>query len=67
MRWKPTNLFFGVGVVGDIDELSHIWRVDLLILRSDEHAGGADQLKLGSLDRHVTEEPADIKINLKTR
>ena len=56
----PEDLPLVVGVVSDVDELPDIWRVDLLVLGSNEHAGGADQLELGPLDRHVGEEPVDV-------
>ena len=56
----PQHLTLVVGVVSDVDELPHVRRVDLLVLAGDEHGGGAHQLQLGSLDRHVGEEPVDV-------
>ena len=56
----PEDLPLVVGVVRDVDELPDIRRIDLLILGSNEHAGGSHQLELGPLDRHVGEEPVDV-------
>lgn len=46
----PEDLPLVVRVVGDVDELPHVGRVDLLVLAGDEHRGGPDQLQLGPLD-----------------
>ena len=46
----PEDLLLVVRVVGDVDELPHVGRVDLLVLAGDEHRGGPDQLQLGPLD-----------------
>ena len=55
----PEHLALGVRVVGDVDELRHVRRVDLLELAGDEHGGGADELQLGPLHRHQGEEAVD--------
>ena len=43
-------LFFRVGVVRDVDEIVHLWHVDLFILASDEHGADAQQLVLAPRD-----------------
>ena len=49
-------LSFVICVVSDVDEVSDLWRIDLLKLCRNEHAGGADQLQLRAHDRHDREE-----------
>ena len=48
----PEDLPLGVSVIGDVDKLRHIGRIDLLVLGSDEHRSGADQLQFRSLHGH---------------
>ena len=53
----PEDLPLSVSVIGDVDKLRHIGRVDLLVLGSDEHRGGADQLQFRPLHGHQGEKP----------
>ena len=43
-------LFFRVGVVSDVDEIVHLWHIDLFILAGYEHGTDAEQLILAPRD-----------------
>ena len=50
MEFLFQYLFFRVGVVCDVDEIVHLWHVDLFILASYEHGTDAEQLVLTPRD-----------------
>ena len=52
----PEDLLLVVRVVGDVDKLPDIGRVDLLVLAGYEHRGSPNQLQLRPLDRHVRQK-----------
>ena len=50
MEFLFQYLFFGVCVIGDIDEIADFWHIDLFILAGDEHGPNAKQLILTPRD-----------------
>lgn len=53
------DLLSGVSLVGDVNKVTHLRGVDLLVLGGDEHGGTADQLELGAGDSATLEESID--------
>ena len=48
-----------VGMVRDVDIVSHTWRVDLLVLASDHHGSHTDELEVFSVNSDVTQVPVN--------
>ena len=61
--FHPENLFLGVSVVGDVNELAQLWRVDFFEFGGEEHGRGSNQLELPSEHRHLRQEPAILVAN----
>jgi len=53
------HFFCGVGLVSDLDEVTHLGRLDLLVFARDEHGGNPDQLQLGPVHVGAAEVPVD--------
>lgn len=49
LAFQLNNLLPRVGVVGNPNEVTDLWRVHFLVLGGDEHGGDAYQLKLLTL------------------
>lgn len=48
-----------VGMVSDVDVVSHPWRVDLLILASNHHGSHSDELEIFPVNSDVTQVPVN--------
>lgn len=53
------DLLLVVGLVRDVHEVPHFWRVNLLVLGGDQHRSHAHQLQLSAVDHLLLKVPVD--------